>query len=70
MFTLKVIENYNSSKFYSNSKHENGGIDYVQVYAFRHLFPQDECPLIYRELVHELANIHNWDLEIKIIHKD
>jgi hypothetical protein len=61
MFVLKVI--LEKGTYRPNTKHANGGIDLVQDFAFKHLFPEGYCPWVYHDLLFELAHLHGWNVE-------
>jgi hypothetical protein len=61
MFTLKVIE---GDFIKPDTRHPNGGVDFKQELAFRHLFPSGECPWIWRECLFALAEMHGWEVSV------
>lgn len=67
MFTLKVIDDETTSFLRADTQHKYGGTDMLQAYAFAHLFPDGKCPLVFRELVFDMAAIHGWDVKVRVI---
>lgn len=64
MFTLKVFHNKTAGSYTPNDIHMFGGIDVVQTYAFRHLFPADYCGFMAEDILFSLAEAHGWKVEV------
>lgn len=69
MFTLKVIHDVKTGLIRPDPQHEFGGTDLLQVYAFRHLFPEGYCKWEFRSSVDELAGLHGWAVEVRRVNK-
>ena len=70
MFTLKVIYDEATEVFRADTTHIYGGTDMLQAYAFAHLFPEGECPWVFRELVFDMAAIHGWEVEVRTVKRE
>lgn len=70
MFTLKVIDDERTGVFRADTEHLHGGTDMLQAHAFAHLFPEGFCPWPFRELVFEMAEIHGWDVKVRVLKRE
>lgn len=61
-FTLRVVEQ--GGFFYPDSRHTQGGMDLLQIAAFKHLFPEGYCNYMLRTLLYDMAEIHGWRVEL------
>jgi hypothetical protein len=69
MFVLKVIDDEANGVYRADTEHINGGEDMVQMCAFQHLFATGYCLWVYRSLVFEMAHLHGWDVEVRVLNK-
>lgn len=66
--TLKIIRDTAKGTLRSDKKSEEGGIDYRQVVAFRHVaHDRDEVSELEEEILVALANMHGWCVIITTI---
>jgi len=70
MFTLKVIDDETTGFFRADTLHRHGGTDMLQAHAFAHLFPEGECPWAFRELVFDMAEIHGWEVKVRVVKRE
>ena len=61
--TLKVRKD-SEGNVHPYEWHQQGGIDWVQQWAFRHLFPEGVVADWMSECVVEAALTHGWDVEL------
>ena len=70
MFTLKVIDDETTRCFRADTLHKHGGTDILQAHAFTHLFPEGECPWVFQELVFDMAEIHGWEVKVRVVKRE
>jgi len=64
MFDLKIIVDRTPGidLIVSDNRHDQGGLDTKQEMAFKHLIPCGELDYVWREILYELASLHNWSV--------
>ena len=70
MFTLKVIDDVATGFLRPDTLHKYGGTDMLQDVAFHHLFPDGECPWALRQLVFDMAEIHGWEVVVRVVNSE